>query len=314
MFRKLSHISFAVLTIANARNMNFNVVAICCTYNRREKSIRSVRQLLAQTIACEVGLTVMVVDNQSTDGTPEALRSLGPNVQVVSTPTDMYWSESMQFGFQQIDFASFDAVLAFNDDVDFDDSALARLIAVFVQVHKEKSRKVVIVASFRSDASNGVVTYGGFKRHSVLRPWLRRVLPGAGPVQIDTCNMNAVLISRECIEDVGFPDGPYRHSALDFDYGLKVTRMGAAVILAPGVYGVCERNAIHGTWRDTELTLSERWRLMRLPKGRPLLERWHFLRRNFSLLESIFVLTPIIQLISDEVRRTLYRARRVMRD
>lgn len=293
--------------------MNFNVVAICCTYNRREKSIRSVRQLLAQAIACEVGLTVMAVDNQSTDGTPEALRSLSSNVCVVSTPTDMYWSESMQFGVQQIDFTSFDAVLAFNDDVDFDELALAQLIAELVQAHKDNSGKVVVVASFRSEASGGAVTYGGFKRHSILRPWLRRVLPGAGPVQIDTCNMNSVLISRECIETVGLPDGPYRHSSLDLDYGLKVTRMGGAVILASGVYGVCERNSISGTWRDPRKPLSERWQLMRQPKGRPLLERWWFLRRNFTLIESIFVLTPIVQLISDEVRRMLYRVKRVMR-
>lgn len=292
--------------------MNFNVVAICCTFNRREKSIRSVRQLLAQAIACEVGLTVMVVDNQSTDGTPAALRSLSSNVCVISTPTDMYWSESMQFGFQQIDFTSFDAVLAFNDDVDFDDSALTQLIANFVQAHKDISGKVVVVASFRSNASDGVVTYGGFKRHSILRPWLRRVLPGDALVQIDTCNMNSVLISRECIEDFGFPDGPYRHSALDFDYGLKITRMGGAVILAPGVYGVCERNSISGTWRDPRKPLSERWQLMRQPKGRPLLERWCFLRRNFTLIELIFVLTPIMQLILDEGRRTLYRAERFM--
>lgn len=292
--------------------MNFNVVAICCTFNRREKSIRSVRQLLAQAIACEVGLTVMVVDNQSTDGTPAALRSLSSNVCVISTPTDMYWSESMQFGFQQIDFTSFDAVLAFNDDVDFDDSALTQLIAKFVQAHKDISGKVVVVASFRSNASDGVVTYGGFKRHSILRPWLRRVLPGDALVQIDTCNMNSVLISRECIEDFGFPDGPYRHSALDFDYGLKITRMGGAVILAPGVYGVCERNSISGTWRDPRKPLSERWQLMRQPKGRPLLERWWFLRRNFTLIELIFVLTPIMQLILDEGRRTLYRAERFM--
>lgn len=293
--------------------MSLNLVAICSTFNRREKSIRSIIQLLLQANDCQASLTIVVVDNQSTDGTPEALRSLSSNVCVVSTPRDMYWSESMQFGFQQINLKSFDALLAFNDDVDFDDSALQRLMAQFVQAREGVNEKVVIAASFISDVSNGVVTYGGFKRHSIFRPWFRRVFPETGLVPIDTCNMNAIMISRECIDYVGYPDGPYRHSSLDLDYGLKVTRMGGAVVLAYGIYGVCERNAVNGTWRDTEQPLFERWLLMRKPKGRPLLERWRFLRRNFCLLESIFVITPIIQLISDEVRRTLYRAKRFMR-
>lgn len=292
--------------------MSFSLLAICCTYNRRDKTIRSVEQLLAQANQSQVNLSIMVVDNQSNDGTQEGLKGLGSRVQVVATPRNMYWSESMQFGFSQVKRNhSFDGFLAFNDDVDLFESSLSRLIGMFMGLKKTFCPELVLTASFISDASRSDITYGGFKKHAIFRPRLVRVSPSQRPARVDTCNMNLVLISPECVEAFGYPDGPYRHSSADLDYGLKVTSLGGAVFLAPGVYGVCPRNSLHGTWRDLNKPLRERWQLLCQPKGRPLSERWRFLRRNFGLVASPFVITPIIQLFTDEIRRAHLRLRRV---
>jgi GT2 family glycosyltransferase len=59
---------------------SFGVTAIIPTYNRRELVVQSARSVLAQTCST---VECLVVDNGSSDGTPEALRALGDERLVV---------------------------------------------------------------------------------------------------------------------------------------------------------------------------------------------------------------------------------------
>lgn len=281
------------------------VLALCACFNRGDRTENSVRLLLEQASASGLDLKILVVDNNSTDDTRDRLFSLGRRVEVVCTPKDMFWAESMQFGFSRINaLEAFDSFLFFNDDIELAAGALPRLVSEFRDL-SANCRSLILVGSFGSRFSVEEVTYGGFRQDPYFTPRLRRVMPGSCPTPVDSFNMNLVIVSAECVSQVGFPSGPYRHSLLDVDYGLMASASGCAVMLASGMHGVCEKNSIDGTWRDLERNIFVRFHLMLSPKGRPLNERFKYLLRNYSPVWLPCVFTPILQLLADEVRRSL---------
>jgi len=63
--------------------MSENICAVIVTYNRKELLRECLKAVLAQTRPPE---HVLVVDNASTDGTPEMLQEEFPQVEVLCLP------------------------------------------------------------------------------------------------------------------------------------------------------------------------------------------------------------------------------------
>src|SRR5690349_1209363 len=76
------------------------VSVVIPTRNRRELLLRAVRSVLHQR---EVSLSVVVVDEASTDGSADAVRALGdPRVQVVRHASPRGVSQARNTGLQQV--------------------------------------------------------------------------------------------------------------------------------------------------------------------------------------------------------------------
>lgn len=254
-----------------------NVVCIMTVHNRRELTMRCLGALSAQS-SDAVRLSAVVVDDGSTDGTSEAIRSRFPDVTVVPADGSLFWGAGMALAEAHAQARGGDALLWLNDDIDLDDDAVARLVAVMTS---EADRDAIVVGALR-DPENGRTSYSGWRRRSAsLGLVMAPVEPDAcEPRAVDSFNGNLVLVPRAVAGRLGGVDRRFRHHYGDLDYGLRAQRIGVRVLLAPGTFGSTSRNPPDGTFLDRSLPRRQRVALLWSPKGFPPREKWQFLTRH----------------------------------
>ena len=92
-------------------------------------------------------------------------------------------------------------------------------------------------------------------------------------------NGNCVLIPHAVVELIGNLDPVYIQTAGDMDYGFRARKAGAKIWVAPGYVGDCAPNNKHLLWRNPELTLRDRIKLVNTPHGLPFKPTFHYARR-----------------------------------
>lgn len=112
------------------------------------------------------------------------------------------------------------------------------------------------------DPESGNITYSGFRRAGWHPLSFAMVEPCDHPQPIDTFNGNLVCVPIPVARTLGGIDGEFAHAWADIDYGLRAREAGIPVVLAPGSYGACQRNAPNHS--DSILT---QWRRHRSRKG-----------------------------------------------
>lgn len=271
------------------------------SFNRRESTLRSLAALNRQQRAADVALHVFLVDDGSSDGTADAVRSAFPEVRILQGDGSLYWNGGMRMVFAAALQESFDAYVFLNDDTVLFHGAMARLVAC-AQTKIEAGRPVIVVGSTMSPQT-GEHTYGGMVKH-VRGPVLRfeKVPPHEClPISCDAMNGNIVLIPREIAEVVGNLEPRFRHQFGDLDYALRAKRCGFQTMVAPGYYGECATNSRAGTWRDISLPLKTRWRHLLSPKGVPVREWLLFTCRHYGWRAMYYALSPFVQTVVSSV-------------
>jgi GT2 family glycosyltransferase len=261
---------------------------------------------LSDNLPKKFSLEVCVVDDNSTDDTVILLKENFSNVNIICTNGNNYWAGAMRHGFMKSWSNDYNGVLVFNDDIVLYDHALEELIAsanakgAFI-----KGAESTVVVGSTCESSNPLsITYGGYiRKHNLFKPSLTRLVPNEKIQLCDTLNMNFALINSRCIEEIGFLSCDFQHSLADFDYGMAVTNNSGSVWICPSVLGSCDRNTSENSWRDINLDLVSRYRLLKSPKGMPIRERIAFIRRHFMVSNYISLLIPYIILLKDEFIR-----------
>lgn len=270
-----------------------NVTVIFTCFNRKEKSVNCIKKLSEHNDQIE--FSFIVVDDNSTDGTPQAIKMLGQNTVVIEGDGNLFWCGGMRKGLDYYLNSDFDEdgfCLLVNDDVDFFDQSIEKLIEQLAD-----RKDTVIIGATCGD--NGAFTYGlrrrvkGFKRGMV-----EAVPPAKEEVCGETGNANCVLIPNVIMRDIGNMDSTYRHNYGDYDYGFHMTRKGYKLVSSLGYVGVCNDNAKKGRWMDRTLTRKERLKDKESVKGSPLREAWHFAYKNFGLVKAVrYTVSPYIKIL-----------------
>lgn len=187
---------------------------------------------------------IVVVDNDSRDGTPDALRREHPDVRVIANPENVGYARAVNQGIRA---TTGPAVLVMNPDCEVRPGALAVLLD-----HLRANPRVAIVAP-RILNPDGSLEYSArsfpdhltflFNRYSLLtrlfpdNPWSRRYLltdwDHASAREVDWLSGAFLLVRRAAIDQVGGMDEAFFMFNEDVDWCRRMKLAGWSNVYLP---------------------------------------------------------------------------------
>jgi GT2 family glycosyltransferase len=223
------------------------IAVLLTCHNRKFKTLECLQSLFKQEGLDEVfTISVFLVDDGSTDGTAEAIKSKFPLVNLIKGNGNLYWNRGMHLAWDMAATTNqFDYYLWLNDDTFLEKDAIKMLLI--------RRFDNGIVSGSTHSSINKQITYGGFKKNP------NRLIEPNGEFQsCDFFNGNCVLISKKVFELVGNLDPIFQHALGDFDYGLRAIKKGIELYIAPKFVGVCESHTEAPKWMSASVKLKER--------------------------------------------------------
>ncbi|MFT3703312.1 MAG: glycosyltransferase [Agriterribacter sp.] len=232
-------------------------VLITC-YNRKQKTIKCLDFLFRQNeLNTAFTVEVFLVDDGSTDGTDDAVRSTFPAVNIIKGSGSLYWNRGMHLAWQQAKATkSFDYYLWLNDDTDIKPGAVIEMLACTVI----KNNNAIVCGAICSEIT-GAFTYGGRDKNG------RELLPDGTLQFCYTINGNCVMVSSKVCEGTGILDPIYPHAIGDYEYGLRALQNGFEIVTTRVFIGFCERNASLPAWCYNTVPFPKRIKALYSPLG-----------------------------------------------
>lgn len=270
---------------------NGKIAVLLTCFNRREKTVACISSLGNGQEGQR--LHFIVTDDNSSDGTKEALQQLPFEITVLDGNGKLFWNGGMRkaFAYALKHCKKYEYVMLVNDDVVFYEDALPNLLSRF-----QHTKTDVVVGSTCDDKKE--MSYGGVRKRSKLFARYELIPPGKEPKECDTFNGNCVLLKTDVFVKNGNLDPAYIHSMSDYDYGMALRRNGYRIVNAKYHVGECNDNDKKGTWLDTSLPRKKRLELKEGPKGLPRQDWFHFVKKNYGVLPALYhSATPYLRIL-----------------
>lgn len=258
--------------------MNIPSIAILITsHNRSKFTYKCIEHIYNQS---EAGNTyyfkIFLVDDNSSDGTPDLIKSKFPDVQLIYGDGNLFWNRGMNKAWNAAcNFKKFDFFLWLNDDTFLYENAIVILLSTIT------SSSIVAGSTCSTIGSN--ITYGGYVNNHVL------LIPNN---QIQKChyfNGNCVLIPYDVYNRLGLLDAAFHHALGDFDYGRRARKLNIDLLVAPASIGVCESHQEIPNWTNPKYPLLKRTSFLYHPlSGCHPRELFKFEKRHFGILTALY--------------------------
>jgi GT2 family glycosyltransferase len=221
------------------------VCAVVVTFNRIELLSKCLDHLERQSRPAD---SILVVDNASTDGTDEMLKSRR-GVEVLRLKRNLGGAGGFEQGLRAAHAKGFEWLWLLDDDTFAEEGCLEALL-----VGAERAPE-------RPSVMTSVVRWRDGSLHPMNRPWLRIVprgeyarAAGVGLAPIRAATFVSTMVHREAVDRHGWPPGHYFVWLDDIQYTARILRREQGYI-AP------ESTALHWTPRpyDTVTDARERF-------------------------------------------------------
>ncbi|MEJ7769100.1 MAG: glycosyltransferase family 2 protein [Chitinophagaceae bacterium] len=257
------------------------IAVLLATFNRKEKTITCLESLNRQALAEGVHLEVFLTDDASSDGTAETVGKNFKNVNIFNGTGSLFWAGGMRNSWSQALSYNPDSYLLLNDDTVLTKNAVSDLLKCSTQQAKNGTSPAICIGS-TVDMQSGEISYGGKKLRSKIRIASDTVFSETESLECDLGNANIMLVPKQVVEKIGILSTAFTHCLADYDYTLRAKKAGFQVIVSPGILGHCIDD--HGkNWKSSNVTLKERIRYLKSPKGLAYKEYLHFIREHFPL-------------------------------
>ncbi len=245
------------------------IAVLMTCFNRVEKTLACLHNLAAETPSGDWSIRIFLVDDNSPDGTGNAVRSMFPEVTVIDGTGSLYWCGGMRMAWAVAANGDFDYYLWLNDDTVLFDGALEKLLADYAAATASGCDGLITVACL--NPATGKFTYGG--KDASGRP----VEPDGTIRECRFINGNCVLVPRAVYRKIGGLSAHFTHGIGDFEYGLRAIRNGFRCWTTREYLASCSRNP-PAAWSNPATPLVKRFKLLYGVRGLNLMEHIAFLR------------------------------------
>jgi GT2 family glycosyltransferase len=210
-----------------------SVVAIVVNWNGRELLEPCVSTLLASTYR---NLSVVVVDNASTDGSQDFVRSRFPTVRLIENERNLRYAGGANAGVRLALGENADYVFVLNNDTEI----AAGTVAALVEAARGHPRAAFLGPMiYYADAPTTIWSFGGVVSYwtgNIRHVGIREVDRGQYPdvLGVDYVTGCALMGSAAAIRAVGLMDEGYFMYNEDTDWCVRAAKLGYSVLAVPG--------------------------------------------------------------------------------
>ena len=209
-----------------------SVVSVILNTNRREDTLACLASLSRSSYPNHRAL---VLDNASTDGSRDAIRSAFPDVEVLELALNLGYAGNNNVGIEAALRAGADWVFVLNEDTVIAPDCLSRLIEA---AEKDAGIGIVGPMVYHHDEPDVIQSAGG----KLSRWWesfhlaqnARDEGQFAQPHRVDWISGCGILVRREVIEQVGAIDARYFYFWEETEWCVRAGRAGWRVLHVPG--------------------------------------------------------------------------------
>lgn len=206
------------------------VFSIICTYNGREWIERCIDSLKDSYL-------IIVVDNGSTDGTVEFIERQYPNINLIKSQQNLGFGAANNIGMKYALDNGADYVFLLNQDAWTINDSLKMLVKIL-----DKNKEYGVLSPIHLNGSGEMLDrkFGNYLYKNGGRKFITDKITGKDTkdiVNISFVNAAAWLLSRKCIEEVGYFDSLFIHYGEDTNYlqrvrfhGFKIGVLGSTFI------------------------------------------------------------------------------------
>jgi GT2 family glycosyltransferase len=205
------------------RKHNPLIYIVIPVFNRIEYTRECLKSLEAQTLQ---GIRIVVVDDGSTDGTPEVLAEEFPGVVVLHGTGNLFWTASINLGIRHALEAGADYVLTLNNDTIATPDFMERMM------YWADRTPNALLGALDIDHQTGRPYYGGeiFNWLLAKSTYLLNSLPESqrhGLHEVSLYPGRGLLIPRNVFEKIGlFDERRLPHYLADYDFTQVARRNG----------------------------------------------------------------------------------------
>jgi len=200
--------------------------------NRKEITLHCLKQL--QDLKKDgFVLDLIVIDDGSTDGTPEAVTQEFPDAILLRGDGNLWWAEGVNTGYRYALENGYDFVYTINDDIEFKPDALQVLYDTL-----KLNKNAVCSSVFLSRTERDRILIAGLRFKGLFKK-LRSPITGEFKssyrgmiLEADCMPTRSVLLPIEAIRATGLLDSKHLpHGNSDYDYFIRVKRRGYALLV-----------------------------------------------------------------------------------
>lgn len=246
--------------------MTNTVCAVVVTYNRKELLIKCIKSLINQTLKPEA---IYIIDNNSTDNTPELLKKNNFLIQTPPITDDIWISQTQQkqitikyihlpsniggaggfyHGVKQAYKDNYDWIWIMDDDAFPTETCLENLKPYY------NLENTVALASLKVDLDNNILYHHrGYFNFNHGLPIQKHITPEDTKVpvkDIDMASFVGLLVKKEAISKIGYPKKEFFIHTDDLEYCIRLRTVGKIKLINNSIIKHAE-GSVKGTFKKT---------------------------------------------------------------
>jgi GT2 family glycosyltransferase len=275
-------------------NKNRKLAVLLTCFNRKENTLTCLKQLFH----FNEDVAVYLVDDNSTDGTWEAVALQFPQVQLIRGTGDLFWNRGMHLAWEYAAKNDYDYYLWLNDDVVIYETCFEELFTC-VKLKDDKAIISGIIESLDKET-----LYGGTDKNKQL------IIPNGKLNAITNMNGNVVLIPKNVYNKLGNLDPYFHHDLGDVDYGWRASKNGIGVFTTRIAIASGEKNDFCRV-RLNNTSFSKRFKKLYSPLGSNPRINFYSKRKQFGFFNAAiyYLFLHFINFIPDNVNKKIFGKR-----